>query len=126
MRGSYESTPMLKLTAASGEDPEKLVRLLSGVLLASGGWVLSRATQGREVAEIDFEFVRSTCIEIYAALVASGIELSRESHYQLAELCACTRRLMREKAYGIARIDLVIYGDASARVADPELSLREV
>lgn len=125
MRDSYESTPMLKLTAASGDDPERLVRFLSGVLLASGGWVLSRATQGREAAEIDFEFVRSTCLEIYAALVASGIELSRDSHQQLAELCACTQRLMREKAYEIARVDLVIYGDPNARLAEPELSLRE-
>ncbi|MFT4111853.1 hypothetical protein [Silvibacterium sp.] len=126
MREGYESIPMLKLTAASGEDPERLIRFLSGVLLACGGWVLSRALQGKDMAEIDFEFVRSTCVEIYAALVATGLELSSDSHYQLAELCACTQRLMDDKAWEIARIDLVIYGDAAIGSALSELSLRNM
>lgn len=99
----------LKLTALSADDPERLVRYLTGALLACGGWILARSTQGTEGAELDFEFARATCVEIYSILVATGLELSRNSHLQLAELCHCTRNLIASHAFDIVRVDLVIY-----------------
>jgi hypothetical protein len=102
---------MLKLTALSADDPQRLVRFLSGVLLACGGWILTRSTQGNELAEMDFEFARAACVEIYAALIASGLDLSRDSHRQMAELCHCTRNLLESRAFEVARIDLVIYSN---------------
>jgi hypothetical protein len=101
----------LKLNALSSDDPQRLVRFLSGVLLACGGWILTRSTQGNELAEIDFEFARAACVEIYAALITSGLELSRDSHRQLAELCHCTQNLLESKAFDVARIDLVVYSN---------------
>jgi hypothetical protein len=102
---------VLKLTALSADDPQRMVRFLSGMLLASGGWILTRSTQGDDLAELDFEFARAACVEIYAALIAAGLELSRDSHQQMAEFCHCTRSLMESKAFDIARIDLVIYSN---------------
>ncbi|MGH9585865.1 MAG: hypothetical protein ACRD3F_02855 [Acidobacteriaceae bacterium] len=99
----------LKLTALSADQPERLARYLTGALLACGGWVLTRSTQGNEVAELDFEFARASCVEIYAILVAAGLELSRNSHLQLAELCHCTRNLIETRAFDIVRVDLVVY-----------------
>lgn len=99
----------LKLTALSADEPDRLVRYLTGALLACGGWVLTRTTQGKEAAELDFEFARAACVEIYAALVAAGLELSRDSHGQMAELCHCTKNLMESRAFEIARADLVVY-----------------
>lgn len=99
----------LKLTALSADEPERVVRYLTGALLACGGWVLTRSTQGSEAAELDFEFARASCVEIYSVLVAAGLELSRNSHLQLAELCHCTRNLIESHAFDIVRVDLVIY-----------------
>lgn len=99
----------LKLTALSSDEPARLVRYLTGALLACGGWVLTRTTQGNEAAELDFEFARASCVEIYAVLVAAGLELSRESHIQLAELCHCTKNLLESRAFDIARVNLVVY-----------------
>jgi len=99
----------MKLTALSADEPERLVRYLTGALLACGGWVLSRSTQGGEAADLDFEFARASCVEIYSVLVATGLELSRNSHLQLAELCHCTRNLIESHAFDIVRVDLVVY-----------------
>lgn len=116
MHDGYESTGWsLKLTALSADEPQRLVRFLSGVLLACGGWILTRSTQGNELAELDFEFARAACMEIYAALIASGLELSRDSHQQMAEFCHCTRNLIHSKAFDVARIDLVVYSSRSVQ-----------
>jgi hypothetical protein len=106
----YESSGwLLKLTAISADDPQRMVRFLTGVLLASGGWILARSMQGTDLAELDFEFARASCMEIYAALIAAGLELTRDSHQQMAEFCHCTRNLIHTKAFDVARIDLVVY-----------------
>lgn len=104
----------LCLTAVSADQPERLVRFLTGALLACGGWVLTRTTQGSQAqpnqsAELDFEFARASCIEIYAVLLAAGLTLSRDSHVQLADLCHCTRNLIHTCAFDIARVELVVY-----------------
>lgn len=99
----------LKLTALSADEPERLVRYLTGALLACGGWILTRSTQGNQAAELDFEFARGSCIEIYSILVAAGLELGRNSHLQLAELCHCTKNLIDTRAFEIVRVDLVVY-----------------
>ena len=101
----------LKLTALSVDQPDRLVRYLTGALLACGGWVLTRTTQGTQAAELDFEFARASCVEIYAVLIAAGLELSRDSHLQMTELCHCTKNLIESKAFDIARADLVVYND---------------
>lgn len=99
----------LSLAARSADDPARLVRFLSGALLASGGWVLTRATPGPHAAELNFEFVRASCIDIYAVLLATGLDLSRDSHLQLADLCHCTRNLLPSRAYDIVHIELIVY-----------------
>jgi hypothetical protein len=112
----------LKLTAVSADEPERLVRYLTGALLACGGWVLTRSTQGSQAAELDFEFARACCVEIYSVLVATGLELSRGSHLQLAELCHCTKNLIESRAFEIARVDLVVYS-ATAKSGPDEYTL---
>jgi hypothetical protein len=114
MDDGYESSGwILKLTALSADDPQRVARFLSGVLLACGGWILTRTTYGSELAELDFEFARAGCLEIYAALIASGLELSSDSHQQMANFCHCTRNLLQTKAFEPARIDLMIYSDTA-------------
>lgn len=110
--GSQPDGWSLKLTALCADEPERLVRFLTGALLACGGWVLTRSTQGNQAAELDFEFARAACVEIYTVLIASGLELSRDSHLQMADLCHCTKNLIESRAFEIVRVDLVVYHSA--------------
>src|SRR5271165_6515869 len=118
VRDGYESEAdgsegwMLRLTALSREEPERMVRLLTGALLACGGWVLTR-TQEKGIAALDFEFARAACVEIYAVLIGCGLELSRDSHLRMAELCHCTKNLIESRAFDIARVDLIVYGNGA-------------
>lgn len=121
----YESGGwMLKLTALSADEPQRIVRFLTGVLLACGGWILTRSTYGSELAELDFEFARAGSMEIYAALVASGIELTSDSHRQMAQFCHCTQILLRSRAFEIARVTMVIYSDKTLVPREREELLR--
>ncbi|HTV04960.1 MAG TPA: hypothetical protein VME86_06290 [Acidobacteriaceae bacterium] len=108
----------LRLTALSADDPERLVRYLTGALLACGGWVLTRTTQGREAAELDFEFARAACVDVYSVLVAAGLELSLDSHLQMSDLCHCTKNLIESRAFEIARAGLVVYRAESSSQRD--------
>lgn len=103
----------LRLTALSADEPQRLIRFLTGALLACGGWVLTRTTQGNQAAEVDFEFTRAACVEIYAVLIAAGLELSRDSHLQMADLCHCTKNLIETHAWDIAHAGLVVYHSGS-------------
>jgi hypothetical protein len=125
MRDGYDTEGwLLRLTALSDDDPQQLVRLLASALLGCGGWILTRTTEGNDLAALDFEFARAACVEIYAALVAAGLELSRDSHLRMAELCLCTRSLIHSNAFDIARIDLVIYSNKIRRAREGDESLR--
>lgn len=124
MRDGYESEEspgwMLRLTALSTEDPARTVRVLTGALLACGGWVLTR-TNEKGVAALDFEFARAACVEVYAVLIGCGLELSRDSHLKMAELCHCTKNLIETRAFDIARVDLVVYNNRSQNAGDDPL-----
>jgi len=112
---------MLRLTALSPDDPGRTVRVLTGALLACGGWVLTR-TQEKDVAALDFEFARAACVEVYAVLIGCGLELSRDSHLRMAELCHCTKNLIESRAFDIARVDLIVYGNGAKNAgSDPSM-----
>ncbi|QNI33269.1 hypothetical protein H7849_04710 [Alloacidobacterium dinghuense] len=99
----------LRLTATCADDPQRLLRFLTGAVLACGGWVLSRSLPGSDTAEISFEFARGVSLEIYSMLIASGLELSRDAHISLTELCQCTKNLLATKGFDVARIRLFVY-----------------
>jgi hypothetical protein len=98
----------LELQAVSAEEPARLVQFLTGAILGCGGWVLSRGASEEGAVSILFEFERQACIDIYSALIASGVELSRNGHLNFTELCLCTRNYQPECAADIASVDLEI------------------
>ena len=100
----------LKLSATSLDDTGPVLRLLTGAIVGHGGWVLSR-TLFEDGGELDFEFERRACVDIYTLLVAAGLELSRSSHLQLTDLCHCTRNVQPDTRFDIARVLLKIYPD---------------
>ena len=58
--------------------------------------------------EIQLRFI----MDLYAALVASGIELSRTGHQNLADLCTCRKHLQDDIAQVVTiRIELTFLED---------------
>lgn len=114
----YGEVRTLEITALSADDPARMVRFLTGALPGCGGWVLTRTTQGSEAAELDFEFARACCVEIYAVLIAAGLELSRDSHVRLADLCHCTRNLIQTHAFDLVRVELAVHRAGSVAGRD--------
>jgi hypothetical protein len=98
----------LRLTASCADDPHRALRFLTGAVLTCGGWVLSRSMPGSDFAEMSFEFTRSSSIEVYSVLIAAGLELSRDAHIRMTELCQCTKDLIATKGFDVARVRLLI------------------
>ena len=98
----------LEIQAISAVEPSHLVRALTGAILGCGGWVLTRSMSDSGRVTVLFEFERRACVEIYTALIASGIELSRSGHLRMTELCQCTCNHLSECGAEIASIELEV------------------
>ena len=102
----------LEIQAVSSVEPSNLVRSLTGAILGCGGWVLTRSTTDTGRVNILFEFERGACLEIYTAVIACGIELSRNGHIRMTELCHCTRHQLSECGGQIASMELEIQSNS--------------
>ncbi len=98
----------MHIKATSEQEPDRLVRLLAGAILSCGGWILSRAATEDGRVRILFEFERGDCLDIYTALIASGLDLPASAHIRLTELCQCTRQQIKLCAAEIASLDLEV------------------
>jgi hypothetical protein len=98
----------LRLTATCADDPQRILRFLTGAVLTCGGWVLSRSMPGSDTVEMSFEFARAVSLEVYSVLIGAGLELSREAHISMTELCQCTKDLIKTKAFDVARVRLLV------------------
>lgn len=98
----------IQMRAISTEDPVDLLEILSETVLDCGAWVLSQGADDNGVVNILFEFERQACIDVYSAVVATGLELSQSSHIRFTELCQCTVFQSEEYADEVAGIDLEI------------------
>lgn len=106
--GELEQGWNLSLRALCPDDAPRAVRFLSGAVMACGGCVLSRRFDAGDSAAIEFEFLRATCVEMYSILIASGLELTAQSHRSLATLCQCTRETLESTAGDPVRVELTI------------------
>jgi hypothetical protein len=98
----------MEMKAIAAEEPSRLVQALTGAILGSGGWVLSRGANDTGVVSMLFEFERRSCVDIYTLLIAAGLELSQSGHIRFTELCQCTRNHQKDCGKEIASVDLEI------------------
>lgn len=106
----------LQMRAISRDEPGRVVKAVTGSILACGGWVLSRSATDTGLIDILFEFERDACLEIYSILIAAGLELSQSAHLRFTELCQCTRMRGPSTSEEIISVDLEIQTlDWSAR-----------
>jgi hypothetical protein len=98
----------LHMQAIALDEPGRLALSLSGAIIQSGGWVLSRSVTDTGIVAILFEFERHTCIDVYSGLVGAGLELTRSGHMRFTELCQCTHNNRDPYRAEIVSIDLEI------------------
>jgi len=107
--GQKMSVPWaMEMKAIALEDPANLVKALTGAILGSSGWILSRGANDTGTVSMLFEFERRACVDIYSALIGAGLELSQSGHIRLTELCQCTRSNRSDCGTEIASVDLEI------------------
>jgi len=106
---SISSNWALQMRATSMEEPARLISNLTGAILGSGGWVLSRGANDAGTINMLFEFERMCCVDMYTVLIAVGLELSQLAHLRFTELCQCTRCHFDDIGGEIVSVDLEIH-----------------
>jgi len=60
-----------------------------------GGWILERKTTSATKIEFRLEIQLRGIVDLYSSLVSSGVELTRNTHALLTDLCTCRHNLSR-------------------------------
>ena len=81
----------LDIQAFTYEQRNGLLRDLASACTNCGGWVLDRKTLSPTNMEFRVEIQLRAVLDLYAAILSTGVELTRAGHEALTELC--TRRL---------------------------------
>ena len=82
--------------------------MLTTAFAECGGWVLDRKTLSPSMMEFRLEIQLRAVVDLYASIVASGLELTRAGHLALTELCACRRHQSAGDLYNIVSIRIEI------------------
>ena len=102
----------VELQAFTYEERQGLMPSLTTTVSHCGAWILDRKTLSPTSMELRLEIQLRFIIDLYACLVASGIELSRAAHQNLTDLCACRKHLTDDIAQVVTiRIELTFLED---------------
>lgn len=77
----------------SYEERQGILATLTTAFVDCGGWILDRKAISASTVEFRIEVQLRSVLDLYAALVSSGLELTRAGHLSLAELCTCRKNL---------------------------------
>jgi hypothetical protein len=81
----------LDIQGYSYEERQGLLPALTTAFADCGGWILDRKTLSPSMMEFRVEIQLRAAVDLYASIVASGLELTRAGHLALTELCSCRR-----------------------------------
>jgi hypothetical protein len=81
------------LHAFSYQDRQGLLPALTSAFTLCGGWVLERKTTSASSTEFRLEIQLQGIADLYASLMASGVELTRSAHDTLTALCTSHRHI---------------------------------
>jgi hypothetical protein len=77
----------LHIQSYSYEEQKAIFPMLAESVSRCGGIVVSRRAASRSLLELCVEISLGDVLELYCALVAAGLELTRSAHLRLTELC---------------------------------------
>ena len=79
----------LRLQCLTYDERGSVLPMLTDAIDRAGGWLLDRRTVAAHALELHIELQVRALVDMYAALVSSGVELTREAHLLLTERCMC-------------------------------------
>jgi hypothetical protein len=83
----------LEIQGFSYEERHGMVPTLISAFADCGGWILDRKPLSPNVLEFRLEIQLRSVIDLYAAIVSSGLELTRAGHLGLTQLCTCRKNI---------------------------------
>ena len=83
----------IDIQSFSYEERTAVLPLLTNSFADCGGWVLDRKTLSPTAIEFRLEIQLRSVLDLYAAILSAGIELTRAAHLSLADLCTCRKHL---------------------------------
>src|ERR1017187_10117550 len=93
---------LLDIQAFTYEPRRGLLAELTAAFTECGGWVIERRTLTSSNTEFRIEIQLRAILDLYAAIVGTGVELTRSGHEALTDLC--TRRKHRKMAAELGQI----------------------
>jgi len=81
----------LEIQSFSYDDRAGVLPVLLSALADGGGWVLDRRSLSASTVEVSVEAQLRSIVELYGAIIAAGLELTRSSHLTLTDLCNCRK-----------------------------------
>ncbi len=83
----------IDIQSFSYEERTAVLPLLTNSFADCGGWVLHRKTLSPTSIEFRLEIQLRSVLDLYVAILAAGIELTRAAHLSLTDLCTCRKHL---------------------------------
>ncbi|MBS1814874.1 MAG: hypothetical protein JSS87_08390 [Acidobacteria bacterium] len=102
-----QSPNPLVLQAFTYDDRSVALPAVRSAVTSSGGWILGKKSVSGSALELQIEVQHRSMLNLYAALVGSGIELTRAAHLALCESCTCTQQ-MPQRRKEIATVQLAL------------------
>ena len=90
----------IDIQSFSYEDRTAILPALTTALEDSGGWLMNSTPLSATTLELQLEVHLFAVLDIYAALIASGLELTRSGHLALTEACTCRSYFAAAAAMG--------------------------
>lgn len=81
----------LQIQSYSYENRQGLMPMLTSAVASCGGWVLDRRMLSEATLELRVEVELRAALDLYAELIAAGLELTRSGHIAFTELCLCSK-----------------------------------
>ena len=117
-------TQTLDIQSFSYEDRCDILPLLSAALIKCGGWVLDRRSLSPASLEFRIDIELRSVVDLYAALVAAGLDLTRTGHLALTGLCLCRQHMVVSASLGKVVAVRLAVSFLSNVPSDPALSGR--
>ena len=83
----------LDIHGYSYNDRFQVLLSLTDSLTDSGAWITDRSTVSASTTELRFEIQLHCVLDLYTALIATGLELTRTAHHAMTDLWTCYNNL---------------------------------
>jgi len=106
----------LDIQAFTYEQRQGLLPELTTAFGSCGGWIVERRTLSPSNIEFRIEIQLRAILDLYAAIVATGLELTRAGHERLTELCTRGKHLRASTELGqivAIRIEIAFLDDVT-------------